>query len=266
MNAMRALLVVSCLMAGFSSTSAFAYKKDYHFRITQILGHWCGLDQGITASLNAWPTTQKLAWACMSVDRFPETDPGATFGSAGDIDKIENRAVFHFPMSEGYPSVRAGSPEAERLARIAIRQAEFSSDDDILVLFGIALHRHEDSWAHNGFEPSLGHLFSGQGPDFPYSAPDHALEMNRAVWKLLELWSVAMKKKGCAIPFEKVEPLLKEWNSEKIESSSELALAWREHARTVLGYAVDIDTLQAPAHLENIFLRESEFARKVLLP
>jgi hypothetical protein len=98
--------------------------------------------------------------------------------SAGNDEATEARRFFHFPLDRGSTRVKRNSVASRKIVSAGIK-------DKDLMLTGIGLHTYQDSWAHEGFGPGIGHLFQGHEPDWPWKNIDKSMEMAEATYDRL---------------------------------------------------------------------------------
>jgi RHS repeat-associated protein len=138
------------------------YDDDVHFYMTLYIALAIGLDEC---------EGYVVAWANLYTDFNPNTWP-LGLGERG----VELRRRFHFRTSRN--TVVRGAPECLEIAKKGIENCDG-------FLLGIGLHILQDSYSHEGYEPSTGHLKHRGLPDDPSRDVKKALEMAEQTYKIL---------------------------------------------------------------------------------
>lgn len=154
------------------------YEKDVHYYLTYYLAYAVGIPD---------KDAREIAWVAQFTDVHKLTEPVQGFGGAS----IEVRRKYHFRTSGD--AVKAGSEEAAEIVDGAIKSARPRLLNKVEMwelnyLMGIGLHAYQDSWSHAGFGPRIGHAVQGSKPDWPYTDPQKAMRMAKAVYEKLKAY------------------------------------------------------------------------------
>lgn len=251
MSAKRIATACFLSLCGFlAAPSAHAYKGAVHFYATYVVASVCGIDEAVA-----------IAWADLNVDRFPESDPGTEPWNWLRPSKHRDRRVFHFPVL-GKGRVEPGSAASLRIAEAAFIEAKTAIADPLFL--GIALHVHQDSWAHAGFEPKFGHLWS-TSPDYTHAHPEAADQMVLATWEVLNRWRILTQGVGCAGPAEAALGIVSLWNRYRASGKGDLQRHWRAAAETLAGHALPMKSKTYETAWNEGFLKAVE-RTKLLFP
>ena len=154
------------------------YEVDVHLYLTMALAQAAGLSPSVADRIGA---------SDQGVDGNPETGP---FGDRSA------RRDFHFTDAQRRTQLwdafeLGGTPEQ----------------------LGVYFHAEQDSYAHAGFGPTMGHVFAGHRPDQTFAAPAKADAMARDTYE--RLIAAAARLGGparAAVPWEKVSPFVSGFN------------------------------------------------------
>lgn len=205
--------------------------EGVHFYVTYTLGYWCGLDDYRFDHRES--EAYAIAWANGTTDDVPETSPGARIDEWLDSTKPEVRRRFHFPVYHFGERVVRGSDAAFTNVDRAMSKGfgKFNKYRDIFAL-GIGLHTLQDSWAHDGYGPEIGHAWTTD-PDYPHNDPSKSLEMAEATWIVLDQWMRTYHGRGCRIKFKEIESFIRLWSEEYYDNAESLTEAWEKNAESV---------------------------------
>ncbi|MGC4081274.1 MAG: RHS repeat-associated core domain-containing protein [Vicinamibacterales bacterium] len=154
------------------------YEIDVHLYLTRVLARAAGIDRA---------TAERIGAADQGVDDNPSTGPFADRAARRD---------FHFTS----PARRTQLWDAFE---------DSGSPEDL----GIFFHAQQDSFSHEGFGPTFGHLSAGHRPDKTFNAPDKADAMARDTYdRLREAIPHLRGTGGKALPWEKVRPYMSRFN------------------------------------------------------
>ena len=163
------------------------YRRDVHLDLTRVLAAAAGFDS---------PTAVAIATADVATDsgfRSSTTAAGIVLGSGGD---------YHFT-----------SPRR----RQELRRLAFSSRSAEAI--GMYLHALQDSYSHEGYTASLGHLRDGTRPDITAEDPPKALNMARETYKELQVF----RRRGdsAVVPWSEISDFVGEYLSLTEDRSEE---------------------------------------------
>ncbi|MFH0921132.1 MAG: RHS repeat-associated core domain-containing protein [Fibrobacterota bacterium] len=127
------------------------YEKDVHLNLTVFLAEQAGFDGAQAFSIALY-------------NQFTDVDP-ETAPIQYDVNARED---YHFVNSERYSELFNTAKET-------------LDDKDI----GQFMHAHQDSYSHEGYQATFGHLFSGHKPDKTYDDPQKANNMAFTSFMLL---------------------------------------------------------------------------------
>jgi RHS repeat-associated protein len=148
------------------------YEIDVHFHLTRTLARAAGI---------ASPMADRIATANQGVDDTPATGPFGTRSARRD---------FHFT-------------DAARRRKLWDSFERSGSPEDL----GVFFHAQQDSFSHEGYGPTFGHLFASHRPDWTLTAPERADTMARDTFNRLRI--AAQRLSGAdGIPWETVRPFV----------------------------------------------------------
>jgi hypothetical protein len=241
-----AVFAVLVLFSILAPTGAHAYFKQYHFYVTYTLGYFCGL-----------PEAEVIAWADYYTDVYPGCSPGVHPGEWTDPAKIGDRRIFHFRTSEPKGEVSRGSKEARQLLDDFL--ASTSND---AVSFGLSLHPFQDSWAHEGFGPVIGHTLHGTKPDLPHNDVPKAMQMAEATWMALDQWSVRTRAAPCALGWTTVAPLIETLSSKRLRNGEAIEAFWAVQVKDFGKREIHPDDLNESEHQPRFVDHVAELKKK----
>jgi RHS repeat-associated protein len=152
------------------------YEVDVHLHLTRALARAAGI---------AGPVADRIAAANQGVDETAATGP---FGARSA------RRDFHFT-------------DAARRRQLWDRFEQSGSAEDL----GVFFHAQQDSFSHEGYGPTVGHLFAGHRPDRTFAAPERADTMARDTFDRLR--AGAQRLNGAhGVPWEMVRPFVTRFN------------------------------------------------------
>jgi RHS repeat-associated protein len=158
-----------------------AYEEDVHQQLTTVLAQAAGFDE---------KTAGEIGRADQGVDEDSKTGP---FASA------EARRDYHFTTEE------------RRTDLWNAFDASGSTED-----LGTYLHAEQDSFAHEGYGPRMGHLSAGHAPDKTYNDPAKADRMAKDTYGKL---TAAADRLGInssnRVAFAKIDKLVSAFNKAK---------------------------------------------------
>jgi hypothetical protein len=249
--------VLAVATGSLSSSSVWAYKKEYHFYVTYMLANWCGLDQipGDYVSPD-FPVAEKgqafeMALSNFSTDSYEETDAGANVSEWFDISKEADRRLYHFPIDQGQSAVTRGSAAAMAVMNQALDKANAGTVDPTLA--GVSLHTFQDSFSHETYGALFGHMLTTK-PDYPQYDVQKAMEMAEGTWIWLDKWSTAVRKTPCSKSWQTISSLIENWSGEHVADGTELATNWRKYSQSITGNDVDPQVYTALAAWREHFL------------
>ena len=218
------------------------YEEDVHYYMTYFLARAAGVDARMAYI---------IATGAQYIDNNPATYPLAPsyFTAAWDI--MTNNAAaqnrlrsYHFTqtadddktedMATRYKN--PSNPQLTRLLKASTNAGEEGTECSKAVLFGEYLHAYEDTFAHRrydnrpvGINKALGHAGYGHMPDHTYNETkvfghdwleneNRTLQMEHEVFDMLKTqWGTGV---GPAVTWSDIEPLMKEFNGKKENSSN----------------------------------------------
>jgi hypothetical protein len=241
-----AALAVLTFISNCAPTGAHAYFKQYHFYVTYTLGDFCGLNDA-----------EVIAWADYYTDVYPGCSPGVHPGEWTDPAKIGDRRIFHFRTSEPKGEVIRASKEAR-----ALLDEILSSKENDPVHFGISLHPFQDSWAHEGFGPVIGHTLHGTKPDLPHNDVPKAMQMAEATWIALDQWSVRTKGAPCALGWTTVAQLIESLSTKRLRDGEAIEAFWAGEVKDFAKRELHPDDLNESEHQPRFVARVAELKKK----
>jgi RHS repeat-associated protein len=152
------------------------YEIDVHFHLTRTLARAAGI---------ASPVADRIAATNQGIDETASTGP---FG------RRSARRDFHFT-------------DAARRRELWDSFERSGSAEDL----GVFFHAQQDSFAHEGYGPTFGHLLAGHIPDWTFAAPERADTMARDTFDRLRIAAQRLGGAG-AIPWEVVRPFVTRFN------------------------------------------------------
>ncbi len=154
------------------------YEIDVHLYLTVALARAAGIDGALADRIGA---------SDQGVDDSPSTGPFVDRAARRDFHFTEtNRRTQLWETFE-----KGGSPEQ----------------------LGVFLHAEQDSFSHEGFGPTFGHLSAGHAPDQTFSAPVKADAMAHDTYDRLRAAIPSLGKTSrTALPWEKVSPYILRFN------------------------------------------------------
>jgi RHS repeat-associated protein len=155
------------------------YEIDVHFYLSEILAWAAGI---------ASPVANRIAATNQSVDDTASTNP---FGSRSA------RRDFHF------------TDVARRRQLWEVFERSGLAED-----LGVFFHAQQDSFSHEGYGPTFGHLFARHRPDRTFLAPERADAMARDTFDRLRIVAQRLGH-GSGIPWDSVRPFVTRFNRAK---------------------------------------------------
>jgi RHS repeat-associated protein len=165
------------------------YEEDVHRALTEVLALAAGFGVG---------TAERIGRADQWVDDNPATSPMGMW-PAGDA--VEKRRKYHFTTQQRRDELWSGFESS-------------GSPDDL----GVFFHAFQDSFAHEGYGPTWGHIKAGHAPDKTYNNPGKADRMANQSFGLLVNAVGVMNNKGkisvsySAVAWDKLQPLVQAFN------------------------------------------------------
>jgi RHS repeat-associated protein len=156
------------------------YDEDVHFYFTYYLATYLGLDgpSGFTTGGRSVSIAYIIAW----MDEYVDQD-----STTGPFSGQDARTRFHFVGPNG--TTDRDDPRVSGAVDAAAARQDFA-------LLGILLHTYQDSYAHEGYGPRVGHLFAGHDPDRPYRDEAKAKSMAHSVFNKMYALAKAMHVSG----------------------------------------------------------------------
>jgi len=143
--------------------------------------------------------TRTLAWAAGIASPFADRIAAANQGvddtaSTGPFRSRSARRDFHFT-------------DAARRRQLWDTFERSGSAEDL----GVFFHTQQDSFSHEGYGPTFGHLFANHRPDRTFVTPERADAMARDTFDRLRIAAQRLGETG-GIPWETVRPFVMRFN------------------------------------------------------
>jgi len=105
--------------------------------------------------------------------------------------------------------------------------AAFESSKSFEAL-GAFLHAQQDSFAHAGYGPSIGHIANGHGPDKTSNDPDKAGQMAATTYvKLVAAAGIMGLDTDGRVPFSAISKLVQEFNDARsVDEKADIISEW----------------------------------------
>ena len=153
------------------------YERDVHFDLTQVLAYAAGYSAS---------QSLRIAGSDQGVDDSNATGPFVGYSARRD---------YHFTTQE--------------------RRAEMWDYAGTEEGLGVYLHAEQDSFSHDGFGPSMGHLLAGHAPDKTYTDPTKADSMANNTYSALQQAGINIGTEAGAVPYADILPFIQGFNRAK---------------------------------------------------
>lgn len=150
------------------------WEREVHYDLTRMLALAAGFDATAAQTIADW-------------NHRADSDPDKT---PMTLSSTEQRALYHFTTLE----------RRAQLAR-ALGPGRYRE-------LGLFLHAEQDSFSHLGYGPVVGHLFAGHRPDQTWLNTRSADAMAADSYS----WLTYLRRSQTAIPWEKLAPLVQQFN------------------------------------------------------
>ena len=181
------------------------YERDVHYGLTELLALAAGIRPEAAA---------RIAAANQGVDDNPATSPMRPSVSP---EAVQIRADYHF------------TSEARRSALYAAFEQSGSPED-----LGVFFHAQQDSYSHETFEPTMGHLRVGVAPDKTYLDAAKADRMARDTFDRLLSARTSLGADGTPVEYEQIRSSVEAFNRADTPDEKTVAQNW---LRTTIAFA-----------------------------